>query len=498
MIAVMQRNVTRREMLRYGGAALAGGAVAGSGLGQETPAAAPAAPAVLTPQRPRNIIFLISDGMSMGVPTMADSLSHLLRGRGTTWTRLLQDRTLVSGLLSTESLSGPVTDSSAAASAWGSGRRVFNGAVNMYPDGTSLTPIAALAQARGVRTGLVTTDHICGGTPCGFAASQRSRGMKSEIASDYLDRVDVLLGGGRHSFIARNRDDKVDMIEQYKAKGYAFHDNRGAVDFGRAADRVLGLYADDVLPYTIDHLQDEALRRSMPTLAEMTRFALRCLHASPQGFFLMVEAARVDHAAHLNDAASMLHDQLAFDDAIAVALDYTQQSDDTLLVVTSDHGNSNPGLNGVGSGYGRTRECFAKLANFKASFPVVMGRLAQERAANGDTVAATQKTLKEAFGLEIDTNEAKIIGAALLDDELPEELSHHHRSKVGVLGQVLGNHIGVGWTSVSHTSDHVLLSAVGRGSGGFARLQHHVDVHALFADMLKLDSRNPAYEEAAA
>jgi alkaline phosphatase len=484
-------------MLRLGGATVAGSAVAGSALAEDR-APAPKAPTASGSRRPKNIIFLVSDGMSMGVPTMAEELSRLTRHRGTVWQRLLEDRSLAHGFLRTDSLSGPVTDSSAASSAWGSGRQVRNGSVNMYPDGTELTPIAAMARERGIRSGLVTTDHICGGTPCGFAACRPSRSMKEEIALDYLERVDVLLGGGRHSFRARNRDDKVDMIEQYKAKGYDYHETRGDVVFGRAGDKVLGLYHDDLLPYTIDHVRDETQRRRIPTLAEMTRFALRCLNDSPEGFFLMVEASRVDHAAHLNDAATMLHEQLAFDDAIAVALDYTQQRDDTLLVITSDHGNSNPGLNGVGSGYVRSADCFARLANFQASFPVVMERLRHERESCGDSVCAARKTLKEMLGLDIDDAEAKVVGQALLDDQLPEELSHHHRNKVGVLGQVVGNHIGVGWTSVSHTSDHVILSAVGPGSEAFACLQHHVDVHAIFADHLKLESRNPTQQQGAA
>ncbi len=482
-------------MLRLSGVALAGGAVTGPTLAQDTP---PAAPALVGSRRPRNVILMISDGMSMGVPGMAEMLSQPTRRRGTVWTRLLRDRTAAQGLSATASLSSPVTDSSAASSAWGSGQRVANGAVNTYPDGTRLTPIAVMAKARGMRTGLITTDHICGGTPSGFAACQPSRGMRDEIALDYLDRVDVLLGGGRNSFLDRHRTDKVDLIERYKSRGYAYHDRRGAAAVPPGVEKLLGLYAGDVLPFSIDQLQDEQQRRDVPTLAEMTGLGLRSLNESPQGFFLMIEGARIDHAAHANDAAAMLHEQLAFDDALAVALQYTQERRDTLLVITSDHGNSNPGLNGMGSRYKSSGECFARLAGFQASFPAVMQALAREKKAGADSAAAARQTIQAMLGLGLSDAEAAVVGQAVLENDLPEELAHHHRNKVGVLGQVIGNYIGVGWTSVSHTADHVLLSAVGPGSGDFACLQHHTEVHERFADLLKLESKNPAYDDAAA
>src|SRR4029434_4694557 len=112
-----------------------------------------------------------------------------------------------------------------------------------------------------------------------------------------------------------------------------------------AADaRVLGLFWSDHLPYTIDRNREPAMQSRVPTLAEMTSSALQNLSHSPDGFLLQVEGGRVDHAAHDNDAASMLHDQLAFDDAIGVALEFAKEHGDTLVIITTDHGTGNPGL----------------------------------------------------------------------------------------------------------------------------------------------------------
>ena len=84
----------------------------------------------------------------------------------------------------------------------------------------------------------------------------------------------------------------------------------------------------------------------------MTEIALGSLSQSSEGFLLQIEGARVDHAAHNNDAAALLWDQIAFDDAIQTVLRFAGKHPDTLIVITSDHGNSNPGMNSMSSKYG--------------------------------------------------------------------------------------------------------------------------------------------------
>jgi len=63
----------------------------------------------------------------------------------------------------------------------------------------------------------------------------------------------------------------------------------------------------------------------------------------------MVEGGRVDHAGHANDAASIVHEQLAFDRALGAVWELTRDRSDTLVIVTSDHGNANPALSKGGS-----------------------------------------------------------------------------------------------------------------------------------------------------
>ena len=74
-----------------------------------------------------------------------------------------------------------------------------------------------------------------------------------------------------------------------------------------------------------------------PSIADMTKAALGVLSHAPSGFFLMVEAGRIDTACHDNDALYSIGETLAFDEAVAVAVAYVNQHPDTLLVVTADH-----------------------------------------------------------------------------------------------------------------------------------------------------------------
>ncbi|MEN1728668.1 MAG: alkaline phosphatase, partial [Pseudomonadota bacterium] len=66
-----------------------------------------------------------------------------------------------------------------------------------------------------------------------------------------------------------------------------------------------------------------------------------------------------------NDFAGILWDQLAFDDALGEVLKFAHERDDTLVIVTTDHGNSNPGLNGFGYGYSESTHYFKKVKNVK-------------------------------------------------------------------------------------------------------------------------------------
>ena len=407
------------------------------------------------------MIFMVADGMSAGIPTLAQPFSRLVRGRDSNWWRLMTEQRAVQGLFETSSLSSLVTDSAAASSAWGSGSRVFNGSLNMLPDGTKLTPIAPLVRDTGRRVGLVTTTTITHATPAGFAAAQAARDDEHSVAPQYLNVVDVLLGGGRRFFELQTREDGRDLAGDFNARGYTLWKKRADLLAGPRPSKVLGLFAKDA--------------------------ALDILAAGTGGFMLQIEGGRVDHAAHANDAAAALWDFLAFDDALGVVLEYAETHPDTLVIVTSDHGNSNPGLNGVGGSYANSTRSFECLARATMSVEALLGSVATLKAPSSDDVVAA---VRRGTGLTLAAEDAETLRAGL-GGNLPPELNHQHANAVGMLGQILGNHTGVQWTGISHTADWVLASALGPGAERFAGALAHVEVSDRLMSLLGIRFRNP-------
>lgn len=411
--------------------------------------------------RPKNVIFCVSDGMSLGALSLADQLNQVRDGRPSYWARLTRQVGVVNGLQETRSLNSVVTDSSAAASAWGSGRRIWNGQVNMFPDGTKLRTLTQLMVEAGVRCGLVTTATITHATPAGFCVNAPSRDDQDRIAVEYLTSgVDVLMGGGSRHFDPAERKDKRDLYAEFSAKGYEVLRERDGLLTSKA-QKVLGLFNSSHVPYTVDRDNDPALAKVTPTLEEMAKKAIENLSKSPKGFLLQIEGARIDHAAHSNDTAGLIYDQLAFEDAVRVAIDFAKRDGETLVVITSDHGNGNPGLNGYGTAYGDANAGLASVLKHKASYGTIMKDLGLKA-----TPAKAAEVVEHRLGVKLTAAESEIV-AGITDGKTPYGSSIFYRAANATLGVVLGNHTKITWTSTNHTSDHVMVTAFGPGSEAF-------------------------------
>jgi alkaline phosphatase len=534
------KNLSRRSFLTSTG--LASAALAGA------PRVAKSADAllVLPGQKPKRIIHIVSDGMSIGTLTCADLFSQLTRKRPLSWTQLFRNPAARTAMMNTRSLNSMVTDSSAASSAWGSGSHVVNGAVNVLPDGKLLTPLYALFADAGWKTGLVTTAEITHATPAGFAVAVKSRGNSDAIAAQYFERkVDVLLGGGRPFFDPKRRKDNRDLRGDFAAAGYAVVNDKAGMEKASVDARVLGTFADGHLPYTLDQRADVKLTNTVPTLAEMTRAALARLERSEK-FILQVEGARIDHAAHNSDAAAALHDQIALDEALDACLEFQKRNPDTLIVLTTDHANSNLGLNGMGGGYRTSSQRFATLAQVKMSFPEILKRLekagrrikvpaipsdAEDRLDVADPMAkidpdgksegekdaaktvspdddktkftssvqmasalqvepkAIVDILAEATGYKMSVRRAALF-AKVLAGEAPQ-LYDQMNPVVTQLGQLLGNRTGLGWTGNTHTADYVQILAIGPGSERFTGFVENTDIFAHYTALAAIDFKNP-------
>lgn len=215
-------------------------------------------------------------------------------------------------LMITSSVSGWTTDSAVGATAIATGHRTRNRAVGVDSVNTPLLTILELAHAVGLSTGLVTTDRLSGATPAAFVAHVPDRVSERAICRQIVaGRPTVLLGGGRRYWLPQTQDeDREDLVATARTAGYTVVTTTQELLIVRptATTRLLGLFADDVLSYVVDRTRDKE-----PSLELMTAKALEVLTKHPKGFFVMVEGARLDHAAHQNDALRTVMETLAFD-----------------------------------------------------------------------------------------------------------------------------------------------------------------------------------------
>ncbi len=481
----MGKHVTRRELLQ--------GSLGALGVSALSPFAHAQAPNARV-RRVKNVIFCVSDGMSAGIPTMVDHLAQINHGKNSYWAWLMKQPFATNGLQDTRSLNSVVTDSSAASSAWGCGRHIWNGQVNMFPDGTELRTLAQLMHAAGVRVGLATTATITHATPAGFAVNHMSRDDEAGIAERYLadGAVDVLLGGGARFFDPGKRKDKIDVAELYQRGGYAVCRTRGEM-LTSSSNRLLGIFSDGHLPYTVDRENNPILLATVPSLAEMAASAIERLRKGSNGFLLQIEGARIDHGAHSNDLAATFYDQIAFENAVKVAVEFALKDGETLVVVTSDHGNGNPGLNGAGAEYIESTAGLKLLNGMRASYGELFAKVPKPMAAVG-----VRDAVKELLGIELTPEEAEIVASAAAGKS-PFSGSIFYGNLYATLAIVLGNHTKTTWTSTNHTSDHVWVTAIGPGREAFAGLTQNTSIFdtLLAAKGLKHSNPTMSFEDAA-
>jgi len=469
-------NLSRRDLLALGGAGL-GTAVFG------LPAFAQKKGS--RPRQAKNIIFLVSDGMPMSIPTMVNHYRQLTEGKESYWMSLIDKPFVRNALQDTRSLNSVVTDSSAAASTWGSGRRIWNGQVNCYPDGTQLETLFEIVQDHGMRTGLVTTTTMTHATPSGFSIVHETRDEEDVIAAQHLKRnVDVLFGGGNKFFAADKRKDKRDLYAEFSRKGYQVVKDRAGMK-AATGKRLLGIFSESHLPYTIDRKNSSKLASTVPTLAQMTHKAIQTLDGGKNGFLLQVEGGRVDHGNHSNDLPAAVFDQIDFEEAIQVAVDFALRDGETLVIVTSDHACGGTALNGAGDEYIDSTAGLKSLGRMKSSWTLLLADIRLD-----PKPARIQDLVEAKAGFQISKEEAEAISAAVTNKS-PFKLGAFYGSPAATLGLVLGNHTKVTFTSGNHTNDHVLLTALGPGSKNIQGLVRNTALFDIMLAAKGLKHRNP-------
>ncbi len=269
-----------------------------------------------TPTEPRAVILFIGDGM--GFEHVAGGSLYAFGARGSS----AMERLPVHGRVRTASLTG-VTDSAAAATALATGAKTFNNRVGIDGDGLAVEHLAERARALGLATGVVTNDTLTGATPAAFLAHVEDRTDSAGILAGVVANLpDVTLGGGAVAF-----DPFLTTLGAQIVRTAA--ELAAAVPDGRP---LFGVFASATFPYVIEGYTIE------PTLANMTATALDFLDDAPDGFFLMVEGARIDHASHQMATDTVHPETAAFDEAVSAAIAWSASTSlETTIVVTADH-----------------------------------------------------------------------------------------------------------------------------------------------------------------
>lgn len=323
----------------------------------EARAAAPAS------RKAKNVILFIGDGMGISTITAARIYEGQKRGETGEENSLSFEKFPNVALVKTYNTNAQVPDSAGTATAMHSGVKTRIGVLGIGPEAEKGVCRDALAhplpllgeevKRRGLALGIVTTTRITHATPASvysrsadrdwesdkdIPADQQGQGCKDIALQLAETQFDVALGGGSGMFYGRNAggrraDAAADLPAQWAAKnGGVVVRDAAALAAAPQGKPVLGLFNSSHLTFMADRKPDSP----EPTLTDMTAAAIARLKADPDGFYLMVEGGRIDHAHHAGQAGYALEEAVEFARAVQYAVENTDPAE-TLIMVTADH-----------------------------------------------------------------------------------------------------------------------------------------------------------------
>ncbi|MDR7092132.1 MULTISPECIES: alkaline phosphatase [Cellvibrio] len=325
----------------------------------------------------KNVILIVGDGMGVSTVTAARILEGQLNNRDGESNRLAFEQLPHFALSVTASANQQTSDSAPTATAMVAGIKANDGAISVNQTvsrsekdasvvaAASVKTILEQAEERGMSTGVVSTARVTHATPAVNFAHTPNRDWEADanlpagatvkdiarqlLEFPYGNGLEVVLGGGRRYFSAETEADPEytgrtgirrdgrnlhqEWVSKYSKAAYVW-DKKGfdAID-PRKTNHLLGLFEPSHMRYEADRAQDIA---GEPSLAEMTTKAIKMLEKNKKGFYLMIEAGRIDHAHHSGNAFRALTDTIALSDAVKAAVAMTDPRE-TLIVVTADH-----------------------------------------------------------------------------------------------------------------------------------------------------------------
>jgi alkaline phosphatase len=422
----------------------------------------------------KNVILLIGDGLGMGQIDMTRYLA------GDKDHELELMKLPETGIMMTSSTEG-VTDSAAAGTAMATGHKVYNGAIAMNKNGAELDSVLDFAQVRKKATGVISTNMVTDATPASFIASVEDRGMGGKIAKQAIaNNVDVMLGGGREDFMEDEAGE--DLIAKAKANGYQYVSDKTQLEKVVPLNgKLLGLFNESYMNYINDR---DDLGSNEPSMEAMTKKAIDVLSEDEDGFFLMAEGARIDHAAHAADVPGVVAETLDFDASVKVAMDFAKKNGDTLVIVTADHETL---------GFSATEPIEKEaLMNIGVSPEYMAGQMTEKENGKGYTVESVKSVFEEYADISLTDAEVARFNELILDEEGNIKYSYLVGYEIGSIianeyqAGVVNTEIRANSSTGGHTLNSVPVFAYGEGAENFNGMMQNTE----FSDLL-FDSMRP-------
>ncbi|OQD65421.1 hypothetical protein PENPOL_c006G00018 [Penicillium polonicum] len=327
-----------------------------------------------TKRRAKNVVMFVGDGMTTNMITAARLIAHRSIN-GKYQTKMAMDKFPVLGHQMTHSMDSFITDSANSATALYTGHKTTVNALGVYVDSSSdafddpkFETIAEIFRRQHPKSGvgIVSTAFLADATPAGLAAHTSDRGEYDHVIGAYYEGLtdngwtnwegpDVLLGAGAEDFLKSN--ETRDYYKLFAEKGYNVAWNNTALNSAPTDEKLLGVFQKSNLATWLDRnvYQSNLYNQSnypdgsdrdaddLPGLKDMTLKAIDVLDKRHRkdGWFLMSEAASIDKQMHTLDYDRALGELLELDDTIRATIEKLEelgQLEDTLIVVTADHG----------------------------------------------------------------------------------------------------------------------------------------------------------------
>nr|WP_320118979.1 alkaline phosphatase [uncultured Marinifilum sp.] len=460
---------------------------------------------------PKYIFFFIGDGMGLSQANTAEAyLGAINKSNGI---KRLNFTTLPNqGFYTTYASDRFITGSAAAGTALSSGKKTSISTIGMDAKREKpLKSIAEIAKEKGYKVGIVTSVSIDHATPAAFYAHQPTRNMYYDISLDLsASGFNYFAGGG---FKHPEGDGKIDennsmanfgmgtdqkltkkkpnSLEVAKARGYRIINTlEGFKSLKKGDDKIISiapkLAGGKSLPYSIDQNENTDI-----SLEDFTRKGIELLD-NKHGFFMMIEAGKIDWACHANDAATVIKEVLQLDKAVSAALEfYKKHPKETLILVGGDHETGGMALGFAGSHY---QSAFALLKNQNLSYEKFSHLVKKYREnTKQPDVNYGLELVKKHFGLDDEEKNLKLNKFELqqLKDAFEKSMVYDYKMSKDdqfyllygsydpftvTACHILSQKAGIGWTSFSHTAAPIPIRSIGVGADNFTGFFDNTDV----------------------